>query len=128
MQPFSFNSLVEFYDYLPNEHRQMTLILEEIIKESIPDVKTKLSWNVPFFHRNKTICFIWPGSIPWGKKTKEGVEFGFAQGFRMEDPTEFLEKGTRKRIHTKTFYSLEEIENSIDIISDLLAEARELDQ
>lgn len=105
----------------------MVSILKEIILETIPDVKEKLSWNVPFFYRNKTICFIWPGSVPWGKKTYEGVQLGFAKGYLMK-PNDFLEVGSRKQIFTKTFYSAEEIEDHIETIISLLREAEEIDK
>ena len=127
MQDFKFHSYVEFYDYLTEDHKVMVSLLKDIIQDTIPDVKEKLSWNVPFFYKKKTICFIWPGSIPWGKKTKNGVELGFSKGFLMR-PNDYLEQGNRKQIHLKRFYTAEEIENDIEIIIELLEEANQLDK
>ncbi|MEZ4923412.1 MAG: DUF1801 domain-containing protein [Crocinitomicaceae bacterium] len=127
MQDFKFNSFVEFYEYLPESEQLMVGLLRDIIKQTIPDIKEKLSWNVPFYYRNKTICFIWPGSVPWGKKTKNGVEFGFAKGYLMT-PNNYLETGNRKQVHLKTFYTLEEIEKDVEQIISLLKEADKLDK
>lgn len=126
MQDFKFHSYVEFYDHLTDEHKVMVTILKEMIHDNLPGVKEKLSWNVPFFYRSKTICFIWPGSIPWGKKVKEGVELGFTKGFLMR-PNDYLEKGNRKKIYTKTFYNVQEIEDDAATLTALLSEANELD-
>ena len=127
MQDFKFNSYVEFYEYLTPEHRVMVSMLKELIQDTVPDVKEKLSWNVPFFYKKKTICFIWPGSVPWGKKTYEGVQLGFTRAHKMKSNT-FLEKGKRKQVFTKTFYSPEEIEDNVEIIIELLNEANSLDK
>jgi hypothetical protein len=126
MQDFKFNSYVEFYEYLTDEHKVMVNILKELIQDTIPDIKEKLSWNVPFFYQKKSICFIWPGSIPWGKKTYEGVQLGFAKGYLMK-PNNFLEKGDRKQIFIKTFFDISEIEKDVTIITNPLIEADELD-
>ncbi|MEO9532496.1 MAG: DUF1801 domain-containing protein [Crocinitomicaceae bacterium] len=127
MQNFKFESYVEFFDYLRPEDQVMTEYLKEIIENTIPEISYKLSWNVPFFKKNKTICYIWPGSVPWGKKTFEGVQLGFNQAYKMK-ANNYLEKGSRKQIHTKTFYSLEDIENDLEIIIALLKEANEIDK
>lgn len=126
-QPFHFNSYVEFFEFISDEHKPLVSALKDIIYDTIPDVKEKLSWNVPFFYKNRTICFIWPGSVPWGKKTYKGVQLGFAKGYLMK-PNDFLEMGNRKQIYTKTFYSLAEIETHLDTIILLLSEADELDK
>jgi hypothetical protein len=126
MQDFKFHSYVEFYDHLSDDHKPMVSLLKDIIVDTIPDIKEKLSFNVPFFYKNKTICFIWPGSIPWGKKTKNGVELGFAKGYLLE-PNNYLEQGKRKQVFVKTFYTTEEIEQDLEIIVSLLKEADQVD-
>ncbi|UKN00783.1 DUF1801 domain-containing protein [Paracrocinitomix mangrovi] len=127
MQDFKFNSYIEFYEYLNDDHQMMVTILRDIIQDSLPDIKEKLSWNVPFYFKNKNICFIWPGSIPWGKQTKKGVELGFTKGYLLK-PNDFLEKGNRKQVYIKTFYSVDEIESNYDKITSLLLEANQIDK
>jgi hypothetical protein len=111
---------------MSDDHKAMVTVLKELVYHAIPDIKEKLSWNVPFFYKKKTICFIWPGSIPWGKKTKNGVEFGFTKGYLMK-PNSYLEKGNRKQIHLKTYYTVDQIEADSEIIIELLKEADALD-
>lgn len=126
MQDFKFNGYIDFFEALSPEHKIITSMLKDLVYEAIPDTKEKLSWNVPFFFKNQTICFIWPGCIPWGKKTFKGVQLGFAKGYKMR-PNDFLEQGSRKQISTHTFYSAEEVATNVEVILKLLCEAEELD-
>ncbi|MFY0591600.1 DUF1801 domain-containing protein [Roseivirga sp.] len=75
----------------------------------MPEVKEKLSYNVPFFRVRKTICFIWPGAVPWGK-TFEGVQFGFIHGYLLSNEDGFLATGKRKYVRIRTFKSIKEID------------------
>ncbi len=123
-QPIKFSSLDECLESIPEHELKIVKALRKIIFNCIPDVEEKLSYNAPFYKRNGNICFIWPGSIPWGK-TKEGVQLGFSKGYLLSDDG-YLEKGTRKQVFWKTFYSIKEIDS--DKISALLYEAVLLDR
>ena len=127
MQDYKFNSYVEFFEYLTEEHQVMVSMLKELIQDTIPDTKEKLSWNVPFFYKRKNICYIWPGSVPWGKKTHPGVQLGFPKGYLMRENV-LLEKGNRKQVRVATIHSIEEIENNLGAIVALLKEAKQLDK
>ncbi len=72
-------NLVELYDLLPENERIIVDILRDIISAHIPDIKEKISYNVPFFYRNKSLCLVWPASIPRGG-IKKGVLLGFCYG------------------------------------------------
>jgi hypothetical protein len=99
MQTVDFKSIVEFFDYLPEEERVLTEILRDVIFECVPDAREKLSFNVPYYQRNKGIFFIWPAAVLWGtKKSYEGVRLGFQQGFLIDDDENYLDKGNRKVI------------------------------
>ncbi len=123
-QNLNFSSLGDFLDYLPESELEIVEELRALVYECIPDCKEKLSYNVPFFSRNKTICFIWPGSVPWGS-IKEGVLIGFSRGNMLSDYAGYLEKGSRKSVYTKTFLSVDEIDHQL--IKDYLFEALEID-
>ena len=125
-QNVSFNSIDEFLAYLPENERILVDLLREIIYECLPGVKEKLSYNVPYFSIHKRICFIWPASVPWGKVEKDGVTLGFCFGNLLEDPEEYLEKGTRKFVSTKTFKSPSEI--NIEFVKYFLLESLENDK
>ena len=92
--------------------------------ECIPEVREKLSYNVPFFRVKRNICFIWPGSVPWGG-TFEGVQFGFTRGHLMLNEDLYLDAGKRKYVRTRTFKSLREVD--FEKLRSLLYEAALID-
>ena len=112
------------YDNLPEEERVISIILRELIKETIPDCREKLSWGAPFYHGRKSICFVWPASIPWGKLTS-GVALGFARG-RELDQEGFLQFDDRKTIGRHVFFSPEDID--VKQVVRLLQAAAALDK
>lgn len=111
MQDVSFKSIEDFLDYLSGEELEMVLKLRSLIHQAIPDVREKLSYNVPFYKRNASVCFIWPPSVPWGSKTYPFVRLGFSKGYLIEDEEGYLEKGDRKQVYTKDFWRMEDIDD-----------------
>ena len=122
-QPIDFQDLDDLFEFLPEEELKIVRSLRNLVYECIPEIKEKLSYNVPFFRLKKTICFIWPGSVPWGG-TFEGVQFGFTQGYLLAH-NGYLETGKRKYVRTKTFKKSEDID--FEKLRLLLYEAFELD-
>ncbi len=48
-----FNSLLEFWDWLPEKERVIVDVLRQIIIENLPKYcKEKLAYNVPFYYGN----------------------------------------------------------------------------
>jgi len=126
MNPFqnvSFDSIEALLEFLPPDERKLTERLRALVLECIPDAREQLSYNVPFYSRRTRICFIWPGSVPWGG-IKEGVSIGFVRGNQLADDG-WLERGKRKTVFTKTFLSLKDID--ADRIRALLFEALDAD-
>lgn len=123
-QPIDFQDLDDLFAYLPPDELQMVKALRDLVYECIPEVKEKLSYNVPYFKVRGNICFIWPGSVPWGG-TFEGVQFGFVKGYLLADSS-YLEAGKRKYVRLKVFGSLKEID--FDRLRALLFEAQALDE
>ena len=127
MQNVSFRTVEEFLDFLPEKELKITRALRKIIFGCITDVTEKLSYNVPFYSRRKSICFLWPASVLWGKKkTYEGVRFGFANGYLLSDENNFLERGNRKRVYWKDFRSVKEID--VALLKSFIFEAAVLDE
>jgi hypothetical protein len=124
-QNVKFKNVDEFLDYLPDNEREIVDFLRDIVFNSLPNPLEKLSYNVPFYHLNSRVCFIWPASVPWGKVEKNGVMLGFCNGNLLHDDINWLEKGDRKQVHSKTFKSIDEIET--DIVKAYLFEAVEID-
>ena len=127
MQSVNFNSVEEFLAYITPEELEVVEYLRELIFDSIPDVSEKLSYNVPYYKRHKNICFLWPGSVLWGKKQAyEGVRRGFINGHLMLDEISYLDQGERKQVAYKDYLRLEDID--ADLLRMYLYEAAEIDE
>ena len=127
MQNVKFDSLDEFFDFLPEEELVIVEYLRAVILDCIPNCTEKLSYNVPYFKLRSNICFIWPASVLWGKKkTYEGVRLGFVKGYLMHDDIHYLEKGERKQVYWRDFKSIEEID--VDILRDYIYDAVLVDE
>jgi hypothetical protein len=115
---------------LPNDEQVIVKRLRELTLECLPKALEKNNYGVPFYTRNRTICFIWPSSIYWGPKKQEyqnkGVTLGFCQGnlFANEDGA-LLAEG-RKQVYCMYFRTVKEIDE--DQIRALLFEADLIDQ
>src|SRR6478735_1297466 len=119
-------SLVQLYELLPENERVITDVLRHIVRDNLPVYcKEKISYNVPFFYGKKSICIIWPATVPRGG-IKQGVLLGFWYGCKLNDTDNYLTHGTNKQIFYKIFYSPKEI-NSRAIIK-LVKEAVKLDK
>ena len=127
-QHFKFNSFEEFLEYLPASEKKIVFELQGLIEDCMPNAKRKLSYNVPFYSLKNRVCFIWPSSVPWGKVKLEGVQLGFCQGYLLQDPDEFLERGERKQVYSKTYFKISEIEKDRELIRHFLFEAVEVDR
>ena len=102
-------SLVQLYELLPENERIIVDVLRQIIKENLPpSCKEKISYNVPLFYRNKSICIVWPATVPRGG-IKKGVLLGFWYGCKLKDIENYLIHGTNKQVFYKIYYSPEEI-------------------
>lgn len=104
IQSVSFRNVDEFLDYLTVDELKIVKLLRNIIFEGSQHITEKLSYNVPFYKIDKTIFFIWPTSILWGKtKSYEGVRHGFTSGYLMQDELNYLDKGNRKIAYYRDF-------------------------
>lgn len=127
MQNVKFQSVAEFLAFLPPEELEVVEFLRQLIYDCIPDVSEKLSYNVPYFKRHKTICFLWPGSVLWGKKqTYTGVRFGFTQGYLLSDELGYLKLEGRKQVAWRDFQSIQEID--VELLQMYLYEAAVIDE
>lgn len=107
LQANKFKSLDEFLHFLPESEYQITQQLRQMVLNEVPGVEEKLSYNVPYYKRNKGLFFIWPGAVLWGKKrTYDGVRFGFQRAHLLEDPFEWLNRGERKQVAWHDFQTL----------------------
>jgi hypothetical protein len=125
-QNVKFDTVGQLLAFLPEDQLEMLEILRGLIFDTLPGIKEKLSFNVPFYSQHKGICYIWPGAVSWGSKTWQGVEFGFNYGHLLDDEMNYLERGTRKQVFNKRFLASKEI--NLEILSAYLLEAAEIDE
>lgn len=120
------NTLVQLYELLPENEKIIVDVLRQIIIERLPpECKEKISYNVPFFYRNRGICIVWPATVPRGG-IKEGVLLGFWYGNQLNDVDHHLTHGTNKQIFYKIYKYPEEIDEAA--IVKLLKEAVRVDK
>lgn len=121
-----FGSVEEFLDFLPDDQRGICEALREIVLETVPDLKEKLSYNVPFYTRHSRMAFIWPAAIPWGGTKMEGVTLGFPRGHMMSDPEGVFVGQKTKQVRQVVFTDLAELR--ADWIRSYLLEAMVVDE
>lgn len=122
MQNVAFKNIEEFYDFLPQDELELTLALQNIISQTIPNYSVHLAYNALFFKSKSNFCFIWPSSILWGKtKTYDGVRLGFTKGNLISDPSFYLVKDNRKQVFWKDLQYFEDID--VAVIKDLLLQS-----
>lgn len=123
--PQKIRSLAQLYELLPEEERVIVDVLRQIVTETLPAYcREKISYNVPFFYGNKSICLIWPATIPRGG-IKSGVLFAFWYGYLLNDSNHFLQRGTNKQIFYKIYHNADEID--ADAVITIINEAARLD-
>ena len=125
MQDVDFKDVDDFLEYLPDEERVIVDFLRKLVFQCLPEVKEKLSYNVPYYYRKQRIVFIWPACVPWGMSQTEGVLFGFCKGHLMRDVKKVLNRENRKVIGTMLFTDLSQIDE--ELIREYLFEAGEID-
>lgn len=106
MQTVKFQNMDAFLSFLPEDEHRIVILLRSMVFDLVPDVHESLSYNVPYYKRNKGLFFIWPGAVWWGgKRTYDGVRFGFQRGHLLDDPFDWLNKGQRKQVAWHDFES-----------------------
>jgi len=126
MQPIKFYSVDDFLAFLTEDELRIVTFLRDIVYNCMPFCKEKLAYNVPYFYIHKRVLFIWPSSVPWGKVAKNGVMIGFCKGNLIPDEINYLDKGNRKEVFSKTFFSIDEID--IDVLKTYIFSAVEIDK
>lgn len=123
-QPIDYKDVEDLIPQLPLDEQDMILHLRNAILDTLPQVKEKLAYNVPFYYLKKRIAFIWPGSVPWGKSHLGIVSLGFTHGHRFMEQSIFP-KTDHKVIRQLQFKDVSEID--LGLVKTLLIEAAEID-
>lgn len=115
-------SVDELIMNLPRAERVLVERLRALITECIPTATEKAYYGmgIPFYTRNRLICFIWPASVFWGpNRTAEtqnakGTSLGFNQGYLMSNEDGVLLSEGRKQVYVMYFHKLSDVnENQV---------------
>ncbi len=119
---------------LPRNEQVLVKRLRALILECIPQATEKAYYDlgIPFYTRNRLICFVWPPSVVWGpgrtdeKRKAKGVSLGFNQGNLMSNEDGVLLAEGRKQVYAMYFKKLDEIDEAQ--VRALLFEAALIDE
>ena len=120
---------------LPRNELVLVKRLRALIIECIPQAAEKAYYDlgIPFYTRNRLICFIWPPSVVWGpasakdeKRKTKGVSLGFNQGYLMSNEDGVLLAEGRKQVYVMYFKKPDDI-NEVQVRA-LLFEAAMIDE
>jgi hypothetical protein len=111
----------DFVINLPKEERIIVSRLRDLLFETEPRFREKLSYGVPYFSRNRRVCFLWPASAPMGP-TNARVSFGFCHANLLSNVQGILLKEGRKQVYIARFSSINEIDEKLllEIIQEAL--------
>jgi hypothetical protein len=111
----------EFIINLPKAERIVVSRLRDLLFETEPRFREKLSYGVPYFSRNRRVCFLWPASAPLGP-TNAKVSFGFCYANLLSNAQGLLLKEGRKQVYIARFSSVNEIDEKLllEIIHEAL--------
>jgi hypothetical protein len=119
---------------LPRNEQVLVKRLRALITECIPQATEKAYYDlgIPFYTRNRLICFVWPPSVSWEagsndeKRKAKGVSLGFNQGKLMSNEDGVLLAEGRKQVYAMYFKKLEDINEAQ--VRALLFEAAMIDE
>jgi hypothetical protein len=119
---------------LPPSEQVLVKRLRALVTECIPQAteKTYDDMVMPFYTRNRLICFIRPPSAVWGSNTDyekqkaKGVALGFNQGKLMANEDGALLAEGRKQVYMMYFKKLSDIDENQ--VRALLFEAAMIDE
>ena len=113
-------SVEDFILNLPSDERAMVSTLRTLLYDVDPRFREKLSYGVPYYSRNRRVCFIWPASAPQGPKMAK-VFFGFCYGNMLSNEHNILLSEGRKQVYIVRFSLLKDIDERI--LQELILEA-----
>ena len=119
---------------LPRNEQVLVKRLRALVTECIPQATEKAYHDLvmPFYARNRLICFIWPPSVFWKagagdeKRKEKGVSLGFNQGRLMSNEDGVLLAEGRKQVYMMYFKELDDIDETR--VRALLFEAALIDE
>lgn len=124
----------QMIENLPRYEQVTVKRLRALVMECIPQATEKAyyDWRIPFYTRNRLICFIWPPSASvesatdHEKQKSKGVTLGFNQGYLMSNEDGVLVSEGRKQVYVMYFKKPDDIDEAQ--VRALLFEAAMIDE
>ena len=124
----------QMIESLPRHEQVLVKRLRALVMECIPRATEKAyyDWRIPFYTRNRLICFIWPPSASRESTTdherqkSKGVTLGFNQGNLMSNEDGVLLSEGRKQVYVMYFQKPDDIDEAQ--VRALLFEAAMIDE
>ena len=124
----------EFSEALPREEKVIFKYLRDFVLETEPRLIESKSYGVPYYSRNKRICFIWPVSAPDAPKAKRQkddgtlVSLGFCYGNLLSNVQGLLLAEGRKQVYIIRLRTLKHFTSIENQVAEILNEAVLLDE
>ena len=124
----------DFSAALPKEENLIFKYLRSLILETEPRLVEKMNYGVPYFTRNRMVCFIWPISAPNAPTAKNQtwhdtiVSLGFCYGNQLSNAHKILLSEGRKQVFIVRFRSLNDLKNLEQPIIETICEAVLVDE
>jgi len=104
----------------PSDERAIVYTLRTLLFELEPRFRENLSYGVPYYSRNRRVCFIWPCSAPQRPRIAK-VSFGFCYGNMLSNEQNILLSEGRKQVYIVRFSSLKDIDEKV--LTEVVLEA-----
>lgn len=114
-----------YINSLEGDEYAISNYLHQIIINTSPKIKTKLSYGVPYYKINYRLCFVWSSSAQYSI-IKEGIQLGFCKGSLLSNTQGVLDMGNRKEVAIINITNVNHINEQL--ISEILYEAIEVDE
>jgi hypothetical protein len=124
----------EFVRSLPREERIISERLRQLILEADHKLIEKYNYWVPYYVRNKMVCFIWPVSAANAPKAKNQkldatiVSLGFCYGNKLSNDQGLLLAEGRKQVYIIRLMSVQQLDKLENQIREIIMEAVMLDE
>lgn len=102
------NPALEYIHRAPQPYREIMMQLQLIIESTIPDIKLKYKWSMPFYYLNDQtmFCFL--------NYRKTYVDLGLSYGNRLSNKYGVLTDGARRKMLRSLRYTvLEDVNDTI---------------
>lgn len=125
---------IDFAQALPREEWLIFTYLRDMVLKTEPRLIESKSYGVPYYSRNKRICFIWPVSAPNAPKAKNQkddgtlVSLGFCYGNLLSNVQRLLLAEGRKQVFIIRLRSLKDLTAIEKQVTEILNEALLLDR